>query len=273
MTDIIKCPICLKGQLEEKEKFYRCNHFKTIDDKCDFTIWKTISGKEITDKIVRELSENKKTGFLDGFVSKEGKPFSAPLIINESNTISFGKDIEVPNVECVNCNGKIIETAYYFKCENTFDNSCQISIPKVVASKALSQEQINTLLAGRTTSFINNFMAKNGNPFSAKLFIDENDFQVKFDSSVASCPKCKTGNIRAFEKAYSCSNYKAEESCNFSIWKSQYGGEVSVDNVIKLCDESKTQEITFSTKEGNHPYKGFLVLNEDFSITMEKSTK
>ena len=273
MTDTIKCPICQKGELEEKEKFYRCNHFKTIDDKCDFTVWKTISGKEITKKIVREIAENKRTGFLEGFISKEGNSFSAPLIINESNTISFGKDIEVPNIECVNCNGKIIETAYYFKCENTFDNSCQISIPKVVASKTLSQEQINSLLSGNTTDFINDFVAKNGKPFSAKLFIDENDFKVKFNSSVTSCPKCKIGDIRAFEKAYSCSNYKAEESCNFSIWKSQYGGEISIENVVQLCDDNKTKEIKFSTKEGNHPYKGYLVLNEDFTVSMEKVAK
>lgn len=273
MTDIIKCPICQKGQLEEKEKFYRCNHFKTIDDKCDFTIWKVISGKEITKKIVQEIAEKRKTGFLEGFVSKEGNSYSAPLMINESGTISFAKDVEVENAECVNCNGKIIETAYYFKCENTFDNSCQISIPKVVASKTLNKEHINTLLLGKTTEFINDFVAKNGKLFSAKLFIDEDDFKVKFDSSITTCPKCKTGHIRPYEKAYSCSNYNAEQSCNFSIWKLQYGGEVSISNVIELCDHQKTKEIKFSTKEGNHPYKGILVLNEDFTISMEKNAK
>lgn len=82
----LKCPSCGKDILKG-EKSYYCSGYK---DGCKFGIWKAISGKEMTDYIVKDLVSNWKTGNdglgysksskkIKGFVSKAGKPFEAKL--------------------------------------------------------------------------------------------------------------------------------------------------------------------------------------------------
>ena len=41
-----------------------------------------MSGKNMSEKIVKELIEQKKTAKIDGFKSKAGKEFSACLVLN-----------------------------------------------------------------------------------------------------------------------------------------------------------------------------------------------
>lgn len=274
MSNILTdCPVCKQGKIKEEEANFRCDYFKSMEDKCDFIIWKSFYDKVLTAPIVKELCEKGRTPFYHDFKTKEGKEFSASLCINEHNKVAFSKDLEVEDVKCVACEGKIIETAYSFKCENTFNNTCGMNVPKTIAKKTLDRKDVLKLLNGETTDFINGFSANNGNEFSAKLFVDDNDFSIKFDSSITQCPKCNSGSLREFEKSYSCSNYKSETPCNFSIWKFQYGGEVSRKNILELCTSKKTSPIDFTTKEGGHPYQGILSLDDDFKISMEKFSK
>ena len=274
MSNIIAdCPVCKQGQLKEEDANFRCNHFKSMEDKCDFIIWKNFFGKNLTASIVKEICEKGRTSFLDGFTTKDGREFSAALTINEYNKVAFATDTQLEDVTCVACEGNIIETAYAYKCENTFNNTCGMNVPKSIAQKTIDRKDVLKLLKGETTDFIDGFKAKNGNEFSAKLFVDDNDFSIKFDSSITNCPVCKTGNIREFEKSFSCSNYKEETPCNFSIWKFQFGGEVSRKNVIELCSSHKTSPINFTTKEGGHPYMGILSLDDENKISMDRYSK
>lgn len=266
----IECPICKKGQLKEYEKNYRCDFFKSMDDKCNFIIWKEFYGKNLSNNIIENIIKKGHSGFLNDFKNKEGVAFTASLFINEHNKIAFLTEIDVEGLKCVACDGKIIETSYYYKCENTFDESCAMKVPKVVAKKNLDKNNLEKLIRGETTDFIDGFKTKTGNSFSAKLYVSDDDFSLKFDGTITNCPKCEDGLIRGFEKVYSCSNYKNEKSCDFSVWRFQYGGEVSRDNIVELCNDKRTKPIDFTTKEEKHPYQGILVLDDEFKVVMEK---
>jgi hypothetical protein len=79
----IVCPRCGKGTLIENRKGYGCSTWKSPDEPgCGFVIWKTITGKAITEEIVRELVANGRTRELPGFRSRAGKPFRAMLVLD-----------------------------------------------------------------------------------------------------------------------------------------------------------------------------------------------
>jgi len=268
-----QCPSCEKGQIVESDLHYQCNHFKSLEDKCQLTIWKNFYGIQIGQDIVKELIEKKKTRTLE-LISKEEKPFNASIVINENATVGLSFDTNyLDDVECLHCGGQIIETSKSFICEDYLEKKCNVKINKVVAGVELSRDQVITLLKGERTEFIDGFVNKGKSTFSSKLFINEKDYEVYFDSTITDCPKCKTGRLKEFEKSYSCSNYKANDPCVFSVWKYQFGGTVSRANLIELCTRNETKPIAFKTKEGNHPYQGKLILSESFVVSMEQLKK
>ncbi len=70
------CPKCGSPVVETK-KAYGCSAWKTKG--CDFAIWKTVSGKRLSEAQARQLLRRGRTGQLKGFRSKAGKPYSAAL--------------------------------------------------------------------------------------------------------------------------------------------------------------------------------------------------
>lgn len=81
MIQILSCPLCKKAVLIEKDKFYSCPN-------CTFSIGKVILGKAITPEVVSKLHSNGRTEILKGFISKNGKPFDAALVI-KGNKVTF----------------------------------------------------------------------------------------------------------------------------------------------------------------------------------------
>ena len=78
-----KCPICKKDMLENSKSYY-CEDW----ENCGFSIWKQICGKKLSGTIIKELLEKGKTKEIKGFKSKQGKTFSASLII-EGNKVKL----------------------------------------------------------------------------------------------------------------------------------------------------------------------------------------
>ena len=82
--DIVgKCPYCGKNMKVGKYS-YQCEDYK----ECKFNINFYICKKHIDKDIFEQLLNNKKTELLTGFVSKQGKDFSAKLSL-EDKKIKF----------------------------------------------------------------------------------------------------------------------------------------------------------------------------------------
>lgn len=269
MSTIGKCPACEKGEISEKEYNFVCN-FSQDQQVCDFIIWKSFFGKVIDTDIATELITNKKTRVFNDFVSKKtNNNFSASIIINEHNKPSLSFENITHDIECVACGGKIFESGNGFFCEGKLEESCNMYVPKIIAGKELTTDQITLLLTGEKTDFIKGFKKSSGESFEAKLYVDDLDFKIKFDSSIIECPKCENGLIREFEKSFSCSNWNAEKKCDFTLWKSQNGGVVTKQNLLQLCNSNETNVIQFKKKD-NTAYKGKLILDKDNNVSLQK---
>jgi DNA topoisomerase-3 len=82
------CPKCGAPVIETK-KAYGCSAWKT---GCKFAVWKTISGKRISEAQARQLLARGRTGKLKGFKSKAGKPYSAALVLDADHKVKLEFD-------------------------------------------------------------------------------------------------------------------------------------------------------------------------------------
>ena len=78
-----KCPICGKDVFENLYS-YRCIDYK---NGCNFSIQKKIAGKTIIETNIKQLLKNGETNLINGFKSKNGKNFSAKLVLDKDKVV------------------------------------------------------------------------------------------------------------------------------------------------------------------------------------------
>ena len=78
-----KCPICGKAVMLTT-RIARC-----VDDNCGWKIWRTVAGKDISDRDMASLLEKGSTRTIKGFRSKAGKLFDAALQLRGDGQIEF----------------------------------------------------------------------------------------------------------------------------------------------------------------------------------------
>ncbi len=79
------CPVC-GAEIKDFPKSYSCSRWK---EGCQFTIWKVVAKKKLSESQVKKLMSDKKTDLIKGFKSKAGKPFEAYLIMNKEGKVEF----------------------------------------------------------------------------------------------------------------------------------------------------------------------------------------
>lgn len=84
---------------------------------------------------------------------------------------------------------------------------------------------------------------------------------------IGKCPKCNTHDVIESTKGYGCSGYK-DNSCDFTIWKTQFGGTVSIENAKLLIEGKETEEIKFHSKAKGSDYNAKLKLKDDFTTEL-----
>lgn len=78
--EIAVCPRCKKGKIVSRKGFYSCTEF---DNGCKQSFPSVFLKKRLTAKQIEYLCTRGKTPVIKGFVSKNGKKFSAKLVLEE----------------------------------------------------------------------------------------------------------------------------------------------------------------------------------------------
>lgn len=87
-TPLGKCPKC-GGSLFETDEAYVCERSQADKKPCRVKIGKTILQRPIEREQAEKLLASRKTGLLDNFISKAGKPFSAYLVMDDTGKVTF----------------------------------------------------------------------------------------------------------------------------------------------------------------------------------------
>jgi DNA topoisomerase-3 len=83
-----KCPICDAGVFET-ESGYFCEKSQADKRPCKFKISKTILQQPIERAQAAKLLADNRTGLLDKFISKAGRPFPAYLVMDDMGKVTF----------------------------------------------------------------------------------------------------------------------------------------------------------------------------------------
>jgi DNA topoisomerase III len=78
-----KCPKCGSLVVETK-KSYGCSGWR---EGCKFAIWKTVSGKRLSEGQAKQLLKNGRTPQMQGFKTKAGKPYAAALKLDQDHRV------------------------------------------------------------------------------------------------------------------------------------------------------------------------------------------
>jgi hypothetical protein len=159
--------------------------------KCDFSVWKTISGRMFEIAEVEILLRDRQVGPLQGFRSKAGKPFAALLKLTPEFKVEFefgqenrnesGAIVEldftgqVPLGKCPKCGGRVFEAPMSYLCEKGSgpNRTCDFRTGKIILQRPIERAQIQKLLETGKTDLLDKFISKKGRPFKAYLAVHE----------------------------------------------------------------------------------------------------
>jgi DNA topoisomerase III len=183
----VQCPNCGALHLKADYRTYHC-------ETCGFRLFKSIAGRILTPDEVSALIADKKVGPLEGFRSKAGRPFSATLVLNESNKPEFAFEkngsserTEVdptqhtPVGKCQVCRaGNVYDTGTAYVCENVARGDCSFKVNKTILQREISPEQMRKMLAEGKSDVLKGFISKKGRPFDAALKLHDGKISWEF---------------------------------------------------------------------------------------------
>jgi DNA topoisomerase-3 len=182
------CPKC-GGKVQENYRKVQCQ-------KCDFTLWRVISGREWAPEELAELFTKRFVGPLNGFRSKQGRPFSAGIRLNDERRLVFdfgqgtgGEGDEAPDFsgqeplgKCPKCGARVFEHGVAYVCEKAVgaQRSCDFRSGRMILQQPIEREQMKKLLETGRTDLLTGFVSKKNRKFKAFL-VKQPDGKVGFE--------------------------------------------------------------------------------------------
>jgi DNA topoisomerase III len=83
-----RCPRC-GGRVFESETDYLCENSQAESRPCRFKTGKVILHQALSREEVQRLLETGRTGLIEGFISKSGRPFKAWLVVQDRKKVGF----------------------------------------------------------------------------------------------------------------------------------------------------------------------------------------
>jgi DNA topoisomerase-3 len=172
------CPKC-GGVVQENYRKFQCQ-------KCDFSLWAVLSGRDWAPEEVAELFQKRFVGPLAGFRSRAGKPFAAAIRLTPEHKLEFDfgqarLEEEAANPPdfssqqslgaCPKCGARVFEHGAVYVCEKAVgaDRSCDFRSGKMILQQPVEREQMQKLLATGRTDLLTAFVSKRGRRFKAYL--------------------------------------------------------------------------------------------------------
>jgi DNA topoisomerase-3 len=185
------CPKC-GGEIHENYKKFQCQ-------KCDFSLWKIVAGRQLEIPEVEQLIEKGQVGPLQGFRSSKGFPFAAIIKMKPDFTpeFDFGNDKKEsgedsapidftgkePLGKCPKCGGNVYDAGMNYLCQNATGPSktCTFKSGKIILQQELAPEQMKKLLAEGKTDLLKGFISKKTNrKFEAFLIVKDGETKFEF---------------------------------------------------------------------------------------------
>jgi len=187
----VPCPKC-GGEIHENYKKFQCQ-------KCDYSLWKIVAGRQFEISEIEELLTKGTVGPLQGFRSKQGFPFAAVIKMGADfkPEFDFGneetKDGEAaapvdftgkePLGKCPACGARVFDAGMNYICEKATgpDKTCKFKTGKIILQQPIEAAQVKKMLETGKTDLLTKFISKKNNrPFKAFLVIKDGGTAFEF---------------------------------------------------------------------------------------------
>ena len=213
---------------------------------------------------------------------KEIKAMATAVVNKAKNHAKAEKERVYPEFDatCPFCGTRgFKQTDEFFQCKGT---GCKLRVRKVIAGRALSDDELRTLIEKRFIGPLTGFRSKKGDDFDASIEIKDDmkssfvfpqgeadpEAGPPFDFSTATpfcpCPVCakknRKGQIYDTPDNYIC-NIAAKEPkvCNGKLPKALCKKDISLENARLFFTEGKTALIEGMISKRGRPFSTFLV--------------
>lgn len=159
-----RCPVCGKD-LYFSHGTYWCSGYDKEDPKsCQFAFRTVICGVNIGEANVTRLLSGETTDIIHGMKSKSGKLFDASLVIGMHGKVEMKFPTSLCSMICPSCGRRLMADAYTYTCD------CGFHMPKMIAGRKFSQNEIDTLYHEGELKQASGFQKKDGSgTFTADL--------------------------------------------------------------------------------------------------------
>ena len=174
----VRCPKCGSRPLKEEYRVFRC-------PTCDYVFWKSMAGHQFDPEEIKTLLATGHVGPLEGFRSKEGRPFSAAIKLGLEGKpeFDFPDAKEAPDFTgleplhaCTVCKkGEVYATETAYVCNRSVGEGkdCNFRMSKVILQRQIPPEQVVKILTTGKTDLLDKFISKKNRPFSAYLKLEK----------------------------------------------------------------------------------------------------
>ncbi len=195
------CPKC-KGEVRERYRNYQCVN-------CDVSLPKILAGRLLGAEEIATLIEKGQLGPLQGFRSRQGRPFAAVLKLSPDYRIAFDFGNESGNGDgeaepganftgqeplgqCPRCGGGVFELPMRYVCEKAVgdERTCEFSSGRIILRQEVPREQMVKLLSEGKTDLLPGFVSsRTGRRFKAFLVMQEGKVGFEFEPRPAARKK------------------------------------------------------------------------------------
>ncbi len=187
-----RCPKC-GGEIHENYKKFQCQ-------QCEFGLWKIVAGRQFEIPEIEELLSKRQVGPLQGFRSKQGKPFAALIRLTPDNKpeFDFGSERaegnggvteadlagQEPVGKCPKCGARVFDTPMSYICERAVGaaRTCDFRSGKIILQRPIERAQMQKLLETGKTDLLEKFISKKGRPFNAFLVVKDGSVEFEFEA-------------------------------------------------------------------------------------------
>jgi len=178
------CPKC-GGVLRVQPRRVNC--------ECGYAFPRIIKQRLFTVSELETLMATRSVGPLHNFIDKNGRPYSASLVLGEGEQLDwvFGNKTEVdltelqPLGKCCCCGGDVVDDGQKYVCRNSSSTStpaCPFRVRKVIAGREIDETELQQVLTDGKTDQLKGFISKkNGRHFSAFLVLKPDNSDVQFE--------------------------------------------------------------------------------------------
>lgn len=218
-VDLGICPSCGQGHILKTSTDYVCTNrlFPSNGVKtCRLSIPLHLHGVSITDSIIKQLIESRKTDEME-LKDCKGNLFPGRFIIIPGRGLEVEYHKDYVFATCPDCGGKLVKTKSRYACENSLSKhpTCHFFIPNFICQRKITESEVEDFCNGNADILDDFIDRRSGRHFSAFLDKQPNG-SVCLNSEVGRCPVCG-GSVLVGDKAFNCSNYK--QGCKFHIWR------------------------------------------------------